>query len=484
MSQHKKSKLTRRQFLFAATTVGGGALLAACASPTPQVVEKVITQAPEIVKQTVEVQIEKVVKETVMVEPTLASTPVPLPPGVVKWSRYSAFTGSERFYKLLFSLWEEENPGSKVEAEYVGGAEYWTRIQTQVAAGTTPDVGVADYGRTVSYAKDGILLPLDDLIAADNYPLDPFPPATVNQYRWQEGEFDSGNGKIYGLPYDAQPYIIAYNKTLFQKAGVDMPSDKWTWDDFTAAAKKLTNPAEDKWGAYLPDTWGMLGGEFIYSAGGEVISSDFQKSGLNTPETISAYKWAWDLVYTHKVAPRPVPSEAVNPFASGRVAMYHGGVWWINDFRNITDFEWDVAYFPKNPTTGKRTMTLQSDGWWMYKSAADNPRAWPFMKFMMSERVQGKLADQEMGVPPVRTNLSEIWYGKTPPENREVAREQLTSDAKKIAVTFYDSANVLGAVTPILDKSFFDGAPIEPQLEQAATVMNEELAKAWIKFKS
>jgi len=488
MSQQKKYNLSRREFLRVGATATGAALLAACgATPTPtaqqptqapQVIEKIITQAPQIVQETVQVM------QTVVVEPTLAASPVPLPPGVVKFSRYSAFTGQERFYSLLFSLWKDRNPGCTVQAEFAGGDTYWTRVQTEIAAGTTPDVGIADYGRTVSFAKDGILLDLGPYIEADKYPLDPFPPATLAQYTWKDGDFDSGGtgGKTYGLPYDAQPYIIVYNKTLFDKAGVATPTDAWTWDDFVTAAKKLTNPADDKWGTYLPDTWGMLGGEFVYSAGGEIISKDFKTSGLDMPETISAYKWAWDLVYTHKVAPHPVPSEAVNPFASGRVAMYHGGVWWINEFANITDFEWDIAYYPKNPTTGKRTMTAQSDGWWMYKQAANNPRAWDFFKFMMSEEVQGKLSDMNMGVPPVRASLSQRWYGKTPPANRPLAREQLTADNRKVANTFYDNANILSAVTPIFDKAFYDGQDVEVQAKAAAKAMNDGLTKAWAKF--
>jgi multiple sugar transport system substrate-binding protein len=484
MSQQKEHYPSRRDFLRIGATATGAALLAACApAATPQVIKETV-EVQKVVQQTVEVLQTQVVQQTVVVAPTLAATPVPLPPGVVKFSRYSAFTGQERFYNLLFSLWKERNPGCTVEAEFAGGDTYWTRVQTEIAAGTTPDVGIADYGRTVTFAKDGVLLELGPYIDADKYPLDPVPPATLAQYMWKDGDFDSGGdgGKIFGLPYDAQPYIIVYNKTLFDKAGVATPTDAWTLDDFVQTAKQLTKPSEDKWGTYLPDTWGMLGGEFVYSAGGEIISKDYKTSGLDMPETISAYKWAWDLVYTHKVAPHPVPSEAVNPFASGRVAMYHGGVWWINDFATITDFEWDVAYYPKNPTTGKRTMTAQSDGWWMYKQAANNPRAWDFFKFMMSTEVQGKLSDMNMGVPPVRADLSKIWYGKTPPANRTLAREQLLADNRKISYTFYDNTNILSAVTPIFDKAFYDGQDVEVQAKAAAKAMTDGLTKAWAKF--
>jgi ABC-type glycerol-3-phosphate transport system substrate-binding protein len=183
------------------------------------------------------------------------------------------------------------------------------------------------------------------------------------------------------------------------------------------------------------------------------------------------------------VAPRPVPNEAANPFSSGRVAIYCDGIWAVNDFVKITDFGWDIAYYPKNPATGKRTMTLQSDGWWMFKRALGNDLAWDFAKFMMSERIQTKLAiDMEMGVPPVRQSISEKWYTKTPPEHRLRAREQLVADARKVSNTFFDAAQVLGAIQPVLDKAFYDGQPLEPQMKQAAQVMNNELDKAWARF--
>ena len=272
--------------------------------------------------------------------------------------------------KGMFKSWEDQNPGVTVQGEFSGWEEYWTKVQTLVAAGSAPDVGIASCVYPVTYAKQGAVLPLDDLIARDSYSLDAFIPAGVDLYRWQDGDFDSGGqgGKVYGLPGDAQGYIFVYNKTLFDAAGQAYPTADWTWDDVVTAAQNLTKADEDRWGCYAPSFGSMcVEGEFVYSTGGNIISSDYKKSALDSPETMSAFKWAWDLIYTHKVAPQPVPSEPANPFASGRVAMAWEGVWALADFANITDFEWDMALHPKNPTTGKRTMMLQSDGWWMFK---------------------------------------------------------------------------------------------------------------------
>ncbi len=97
---------------------------------------------------------------------------------------------------------------------------------------------------------------------------------------------------------------------------------------------------------------------------------------VDAPESIEAWKWNWDLIYTHKIAPAPGAQAQTNPFMSGQVAMVVDGVWWISDFANITDFEWDVALFPKHPKTGKRTTSLESDGWWIFKATKEVDLSW------------------------------------------------------------------------------------------------------------
>ena len=86
----QKRKLTRRDFLRLSAMTAAGVVMAACAAPTPVVVEKekVVTQVVEK-----EVPVEKVVKETVPVEKVVKETvevkeiveiqgPIPYPPGV------------------------------------------------------------------------------------------------------------------------------------------------------------------------------------------------------------------------------------------------------------------------------------------------------------------------------------------------------------------------------------------------------------------
>jgi arabinosaccharide transport system substrate-binding protein len=51
----------------------------------------------------------------------------------------------------------------------------------------------------------------------------------------------TNRGRIFGLPHDVHPVMIAYRRDLFEKEGVDVDKIK-TWDDYIQVARKLTIP--------------------------------------------------------------------------------------------------------------------------------------------------------------------------------------------------------------------------------------------------
>ena len=59
------------------------------------------------------------------------------------------------------------------------------------------------------------------------------------------------DGLIHYVPAYTTGPILFYNKTLFDAAGVAYPTADWSWDDFRAAAKKLTNPAKNVYGTAM-----------------------------------------------------------------------------------------------------------------------------------------------------------------------------------------------------------------------------------------
>ncbi len=398
---------------------------------------------------------------------------------------FSSYTwsGYEAAMKSVIDLWQKEHPDVEVEGQFIP-EDYWTKLQTQVAGGTPPDVGIADYGRLLTYAKSGILLSIDDYLQVDKFSVEKMLPAAVAQYRWQEGDFDSGGkgGKMYGLPSDAQCQIIAYNKKMFDAAGVAYPTDDWTWDNLVEAGKTITKADQNIWGMRMIDPGILTKGNFLFSAGGASHSADFKKSMLDAPESVEVFKWNWDLAYTHKIAPAPGALAQTNPFMSGQVAMVVDGVWWISDFATIKDFEWDIALFPKHPKTGKRTTSLESDGWWIFKNTQNPDMAWSLMKYLVDEAGQKRFSDLNYIIPSSYGDVAKAWYNQAPPASRPKALENILQDSAKVDYTYFDFFNTFDAYRPSIEKAYADGTPIEAAMTEAAQIHTEELTKSWAKF--
>ena len=92
-----------------------------------------------------------------------------------------------------------------------------------------------DYRYIFEYARRGVLLPLDDAMAAGDLDLSGFSEDAI-----AGGKVD---GKIYGISLGANSSTMMVNKAAFEEAGVALPERGMTWDDYAARAAELTEKA-------------------------------------------------------------------------------------------------------------------------------------------------------------------------------------------------------------------------------------------------
>ena len=84
----------------------------------------------------------------------------------------------------------------------------------------------------------GIVAPLDEFIERDKAQLAPyFADENPKFLAWNKSLISRG-GPTYFLPADYNTYCCWVNTEMFEKAGVPVPSDGWTWDDLMAAGEK------------------------------------------------------------------------------------------------------------------------------------------------------------------------------------------------------------------------------------------------------
>jgi len=53
------------------------------------------------------------------------------------------------------------------------------------------------------------------------------------------------DGRQYGFVTNPGPWVIFYNKSIFDKCGVPYPKGDWTWEEFVEVAKKVTMKGTD-----------------------------------------------------------------------------------------------------------------------------------------------------------------------------------------------------------------------------------------------
>jgi multiple sugar transport system substrate-binding protein len=149
---------------------------------------------------------------------------------------YYSFTTDQGHVDELEGLiadFEAQNPGIEIEYTTAPFDNYFTKLQTDFAAGNPPDVFELNYENFVTFASRGTLSPLDDRLAADaEVSDDTFYPAALDAFAYE--------GVQYGLPITFSTVVLFYNQDLFDAAGVAYPSDDWTWDDVMTAAEAIS----------------------------------------------------------------------------------------------------------------------------------------------------------------------------------------------------------------------------------------------------
>ncbi|WP_447911889.1 ABC transporter substrate-binding protein [Microbacterium phyllosphaerae] len=241
----------------------------------------------------------------------------------------------------IAAAFEKENPNVTIDIQVTPYKEYFTKLQTAATGGSAADVFWMNGPNFPLYASNGQLAPLDDagIDAAD------YPQGLIDLYTF--------DGKLYGAPKDFDTVALWYNKELFDAAGVDYPTAGWTWDDFTAAAAALTDPATGQFGVAAS----QYGQENFYNsiaqAGGEVISADGTESGYGSPEALAGIELWTDLIEAGS-SPTAQQMTDTNPedfFLSGKVAMFQNGSWGAiayGDNADIADTV-NVAPLPEGP---------------------------------------------------------------------------------------------------------------------------------------
>lgn len=338
-----------------------------------------------------------------------------------------AFWGSPEEVDIItiaIKDWQKSHPDIVVRLEHIPYGGYVSKILTEIAGGSAPDIIASEVDMFVSFAAKDIFLDLKPLIEKDPvFRLEDFFPEVVDRY--------TVDGKLYAIPRDTAPFAcIYYNKRLFDEAGLPYPTDDWDWNDLLYKAKKLTKVDKEgkvsQYGFYS-DMWM----NFVLSNGGKLVDDvkHPRRFLLDSPEAIEGLEFLVDMAHKHKVSPAPTTFRnlglgAIQMFMMQRVAMYHSGIWETPTIRKVKDFDWDIAMFPKSPK-GIRKFGTGGTGYAILKTTKYPQEAWDVLKALSGDEGQIMLAESGLAQPANRIiSEGEHWAGSAKsPLNKKMLNE-------------------------------------------------------------
>lgn len=332
----------------------------------------------------------------------------------IRYMGYTANDGHEGDLDAIVAAFEDEHPDVDVEVQVLPFADYFTALQTAFAGGTVADVVDLNYENFVTYASNGVLAPLEGVNTAA------YAPSLLDAFTFE--------GVQLGLPSQFSTVVMFYNRTLFDDAGIDYPTDDWSWDDAREAAEALTDTDAGVWGSYQPVSFHEFY-KALAQAGGDFFNTDRTAATFASPEGIAAANWLIEKpgsTMPTEADGAGTPDFDTNLFAQGKLAMWTTGIWNFTPVSESEGLDWDVVVEPGDET---QSSALFTDGVAVTAASEHRAAAQSFAEFLTGSvtAVETRLASS-WSLPPVADQeLLGTYLDQTPPDNREAVIASLDS---------------------------------------------------------
>lgn len=375
--------------------------------------------------------------------------------------------------KAMVAAWNADHPKEKIKAQEVpAGKSTEEVIGAAITAGTTPCLVFNNLpAATGQFQKQGGLVDLSKFSGADKYIETRSGKAAADQYKSSDGDF-------YQMPWKSNPVMIFYNKTIFQKAGLDPENPKLsTYADFLATAEKIKSSGAAPYAIYPSPTSEFFQPNFdflpLYAAeskGEPLIKNDKATIDDQAGKDVAQF---WKTIYSEGLAGKePVQDDA---FASGKAAMAIVGPWAIPVYKSV---KWGEVPVPtKDGMSPDQIYTFpDAKNIGMYTSCKNQGTAWDVLKFATSQNEDRKLL-QMTGQMPIRSDLQNTFsdYFAANPAYKDFASQ---ADRTVDDPTGPNTIATLQALRDFYTKAVISGqGDLNSQLSSAA----KQITQTWTK---
>jgi multiple sugar transport system substrate-binding protein len=326
-------------------------------------------------------------------------------------------------------LYTAQNPNVTFTPEYLAWDPFWAKLPTLAASKTMTDILQMDAAFINEYVSRGTLEDLSDIDLT----------GVVDPTLIENLKID---GKLYGIPLSKNGQGMAFNKTALEAAGVTIPKQGWTWDDYFAFAREANDKLpEGQFGIGYTNTWD--GYQYYQTANGKGPLM------LDGGKTFSLDKDLFMKFYNEHEALRkegalpPADMQAAflendaqaDPLASGKQMMIGKSVGSVSALEQLMPGQIDVVNIPVGEAGGgwaQSTIFLS-----VSSDSKNKDEAKAFLKWFITDSEAGKTLGMTRGIP-----INDEVFAELEPnlEAKDILGKKLADVAAPYALPFYGAA--------------------------------------------
>jgi arabinogalactan oligomer/maltooligosaccharide transport system substrate-binding protein len=390
------------------------------------------------------------------------------PNGPVTVTFWSTMNDEEQVtLKEIIASFEKENPDVKVDLQNIPFDGAQDKFRNAAKAGNGPDVLRSEIAWTPEFAALGLLEPLDHYFTAEDQK--DFLDAPLRYSKW--------NGKTWSVPQVTDALALLYNKKMLADAGFNAPPK--TMDEFYTMAKKLSDPAKDKWGYYHRQTDSYWFQPFMWAFGGGLIDEN-KNVFVNNEGSVKGLEFLLKL-RDDKVMPDEF--DAANDYnnmntalKTGRAAMILNGPWATSDLLSGEQFKdpnnFGIAPIPAGPE-GKTGSPVGGHGYVIYAGSKVKDASYKLIAYLSKAENQAKFANKN-GLLPTRKSAYEIPEVKS---NRLISEYKAVLDAATNRPVIPEGGQIYTAFSPEIQAAFKKEKSPKEALDAVAAAWNKLLGK-------
>jgi multiple sugar transport system substrate-binding protein len=138
----------------------------------------------------------------------------------------------DKLTRQAIAFFQQSHPGVTISSQYSGNDVYYTKLNSQIASGHTPDLIQMDMRYIAQYVRKGILLDLNEYIYDQTVDFSDFDPVLLDSSKV--------NNTIYGVPLGSNYQCLFYDQTQIAKAGLGPLPTNMTWETFALYTAELS----------------------------------------------------------------------------------------------------------------------------------------------------------------------------------------------------------------------------------------------------